>query len=180
MNAASRNQARAVMKAIGSSPNGSMKPYHPTLGKAFSAQADRLGNLGHCNCSVPTCPSCKSKGLGNIVVEFYTDGTTAPMVPQSGGSMFYPAPQPNDKYNTIDYSNITKADLGLGFIPSLQSINGPAAIGLGLIFVGAGFPGYKFFVRQARKVIDKPEKYVRNTAMISGLAILVGMGQAQG
>lgn len=159
MNAASRNQARAVMKAMGSSPNGSMKPYHPTLGKAFSAQADRLGN---------------------IVDEFYTDGTTAPMVPEEGGSMFYPAPQPNDKYNTIDYSNITKADLGLGFIPSLQSINAPAAIGLGLIFVGAGFPGYKFFVKQARKVIDKPEKYVRNTAMISGLAILVGMGQAQG
>lgn len=159
MNAASRNQARAVMKAIGSSPNGSMKPYHPSLGQAFSATPNRLGD---------------------IVSEFYTDGTTAPMVPEEGGSMFYPAPNGNDKYNTIDYSNITKADLGLGFLPAFESINAPAAIGLGLIFVGAGFPGYKFFVRQARKVIDKPEKYVRNTAMISGLAILVGMGQAQG
>ena len=159
MNAASRNQARAVMRAMGSAPNGSMKPYHPTLGKAFSRRPDRLGN---------------------IVDEFYTDGTTAPMVPNEGGSMFYPAPQPNDKYNTIDYSNITKADLGLGLLPAFESINGPAAIGIGLIFVGAGFPGYKFVVKQARKVIDKPEKYIRNTAMISGLAILIGMGQAQG
>ena len=45
MNAASRNQARAVMKSIGSRPNGSMAPYHPTLGKAFSAQPNRLGDI---------------------------------------------------------------------------------------------------------------------------------------
>jgi|TARA_B100000287_G_scaffold435456_1_gene503840 hypothetical protein len=159
MNAASRNQARAVMKSIGSRPNGSMAPYHPTLGKAFSAQPNRLGD---------------------IVNEFYTDGTTAPMVPDEGGSMFYPPPHPNDKYNTIDYSNITKADLGLGFLPAFESINTPALIGLGLVFVGAGFPGYKFVVRQAKKVIDKPEKYIRNTAMVSGLAVLVAFGQATG
>ncbi len=159
MNAASRNQARAVMKSIGSRPNGSMAPYHPTLGKALSATPDRMSD---------------------IVDEFYTDGTTAPMTPPEGGAMFYPPPHPNDKYNTIDYSNITKADLGLGFIPALESVNTPAMVGLGLIFVGAGFPGYKFVTRQVKKVIDKPEKYIRNTAMISGLAILIGMGQAQG
>ena len=159
MNAASRNQARAVMKSIGSRPNGSMAPYHPTLGKAFSASPDRMSD---------------------IVDEFYTDGTTAPMTPPEGGAMFYPPPHPNDKYNTIDYSNITKADLGLGFIPAFESLNTPALVGLGLIFVGAGFPGYKFVTKQVRKVIDKPEKYIRNTAMISGIAILIGMGQAQG
>ena len=114
MNAASRNQARAVMKSIGSMPNGSMAPYHPSLGAAFSATPNRLGN---------------------IVDEFYTDGTTAPMVPDEGGSMFYPPPHPKDKYNTIDYSNITKADLGLGFLPALESINTPAVIGLSLIHI---------------------------------------------
>ena len=158
MNAASRNQARAVMKSIGSLPNGSMKPYHPTLGKAFSSTPNRLGD---------------------IVDEFYTDGTTAPLTPPEGGEMFYPPLNPNDKYNTIDYSNITKADLGLGAF-ALESINTPAMIGLALIFVGAGFPGYKYVTKQVQKVIDKPEKYVRNTAIISGLAILVAGGGAQG
>ena len=158
MNAASRNQARAVMKSIGSKPNGTMKPYHPSLGKAFSATPNRMSD---------------------VVDEFYTDGTTAPERPIEGGDMFYPPLIPNDKYNTIDYSNITQADLGLGAL-ALESINTPAVIGLGLVFVGAGFPGYKFVTKQVPKVIDKPEKYVRNTAMISGLAILLAMGQAWG
>lgn len=159
MNAASRNQARAVMKSIGSRPNGSMTPYHPSLGKAFSAAPDRMGD---------------------VVDEFYTDGTTAPERPIEGGDMFYPPLNPNDKYNTIDYSNITKADLGLGFIPAFDTINVPAVVGLSLVFVAAGFPGYKFATKQIRKVIDKPEGYIRKTALVSGMAILIAYGQAQG
>lgn len=159
MNAASRNQAMATMRAFGSLPNGSMSPYNPTLGKAFSNAPNRLGD---------------------IVDEFYTDGTTIPPQPEQGGSMFYPPPQPTDKYNTIDYSNITKADLGLGLIPSIEGINMPVILGASLIWVGSGFPGYKYVTRQVRKIIDKPEQYVRTTAMVSGLAILIAFGQATG
>jgi len=27
---------------------------------------DDLGNLGHCNCAHPDCPSCKTKGIGHL------------------------------------------------------------------------------------------------------------------
>ena len=158
MNAASRNQARAVMKSIGSMPNGSMNPYHPSLGKAFSAAPDRMSD---------------------IVDEFYTDGTTAPQRPIEGGDMFYPPLNPNDKYNTIDYSNITQADLGLGAL-AFESINTPAIVGLGLLWGATGFPGAKAVRKQVQKVIDKPESYVRKTLAVSGLAILVAFGQATG
>ena len=159
MNAASRNQARAVMKSIGSKPNGTMAPYHPSLGKAFSAAPDRMSD---------------------IVDEFYTDGTTAPQRPVEGGDMFYPPLNPEDKYNTIDYSNITQADLGLGFIPAFEGVNTSALVGMGLLFAATGFPGAIFVRKQVQKVIDKPEPYVRKTLAVSGLAILLAFGQATG
>ena len=64
-----------------------------------------------------------------------------------------------------------------GLLPSFQSANLPVLIGAAMIYVGAGAPGYKPVVKQAKKIIAKPEKYIRTAAMASGLAILVAYGQ---
>lgn len=142
---------------MGGNLNGSMPPYHPSLGKAFSGSPNKFG-------------------LGNIVNEFYADGVVEPIVPAPGKSGFLPRPHLEDNYNFIDYTDMRAGDFQ-GLFPSFQGANLPVLIGAAMIYVGAGAPGYKPVVKQAKKIIDKPEKYVRTAAMASGLAILVAYGQ---
>lgn len=147
-----------MRRKMGRSLNGSMPPYHPSLGKAFSRSANRFN-------------------LGNIVNEFYADGVVEPIVPSVDKSGFLPQPHLEDKYNFIDYTDMRAGDFQ-GLLPSFQSANLPVLIGAAMIYVGAGAPGYKPVVKQAKKIIAKPEKYIRTAAMASGLAILVAYGQA--
>lgn len=156
-NTSSQNQSVVMRRKMGRSLNGSMPPYHPSLGKAFSRSANRFG-------------------LGNIVDEFYADGVVEPIVPSADKSGFLPQPHLEDKYNFIDYTDMRAGDFQ-GLLPSFQSANIPVLIGAAMIYVGAGAPGYKPVVRQAKKIIAKPEKYIRTAAMASGLAILVAYGQ---
>ena len=156
-NTSSQNQSVVMRRKMGRSLSGSMPPYHPSLGKAFSRSANRFG-------------------LGNIVDEFYTDGVVEPGVPSAGKSAFLPQPHLEDKYNFIDYTDMRAGDFQ-GLLPSFQSANLPVLIGAAMIYVGAGAPGYKPVVKQAKKIIAKPEKYIRTAAMASGLAILVAYGQ---
>lgn len=156
-NTSSQNQSVVMRRRMGANANGSMPPYHPSLGKAFSRSANRFG-------------------LGNIVDEFYADGVVEPMVPSADKSGFLRQPHLEDKYNFIDYTDMRAGDFQ-GLIPSFQSANLPVLVGAAMIYVGAGAPGYKPVVKQAKKIISKPEKYIRTAAMASGLAILVAYGQ---
>jgi len=156
-NTSSQNQSVVMRRKMGRSLNGSMPPYHPSLGKAFSRSANRFG-------------------LGNIVDEFYADGVVEPIVPSADKSGFLRQPHLEDKYNFIDYTDMRAGDFQ-GLIPSFQGANLPVLVGAAMIYVGAGAPGYKPVVKQAKKIISKPEKYIRTAAMASGLAILVAYGQ---
>jgi len=147
-NTSSQNQSVMMRRNMSSSSNGSMPPYHPSLGKAFTATANRLGSI-------------------------------VPVSPPETKHPYLPTPQLDDNYNFIDYSNIRKGDLGFINIGPVDNLNVPALVAFGLIYVGSGMPGYKAVVRQAKKIIAKPEKYIRTTAMVSGLAILLAYGQAQ-
>ncbi|MDA8837839.1 hypothetical protein N9N26_01080 [Candidatus Poseidoniales archaeon] len=155
-NTSSQNQSVVMRRKMGNSANGSMPPYNPSLGKAFSSSANRFG-------------------LGNVVDEYYT-GDAKPIVPSADKSGFLPQPHLEDKYNFIDYTDIRAGDFQ-GLIPSFQSANLPVLIGAALIYVGAGAPGYKPVIRQAKRIIQKPEKYVRTASMASGLAVLIAYGQ---
>lgn len=155
-NTASQNQSVVMRRKMGKNLNGSMAPYHPSLGKAFSNSANRFG-------------------LGNIVNEFYIDEAN-PGVPEVGKSGFLPQPHLEDNYNFIDYTDMRAGDFQ-GLLPSFQSANLPVLIGAAMIYVGAGAPGYKPVLKQAKKIISKPEKYLRTASMASGLAILVAYGQ---
>jgi len=156
-NTSSQNQSMVMRRRMASHLNGSMPPYHPSLGKAFSGSANRFN-------------------LGNIVNEFYADGVVEPIVPAPGKSGYLRQPHLEDNYNFIDYTDMRASDFE-GLLPSFEKANLPVLIGAGLIYVGSGAPGYKAVVKQAKKIINKPEKYVRTAAMASGLAILVAYGQ---
>jgi hypothetical protein len=155
-NTSSQNQSVVMRRKMGKSVNGSMPPYNPSLGKAFSSSANRFG-------------------LGDIVNQYYT-GDAKPIVPSVDKSGFVRQPHLEDKYNFIDYTDIRAGDFQ-GLIPSFQSANLPVLIGAAMIYVGAGAPGYKPVIKQAKKIISKPEKYVRTASMASGLAILIAFGQ---
>lgn len=63
----------------------------------------RLGNLGHCNCSVPTCPSCKTKGLGNAWpnAPAIDDGDISnDLAYDAQGNETWQRPEPNPNYDT--------------------------------------------------------------------------------
>jgi hypothetical protein len=158
-NTSSQNQSVMMRRRMGAKSNGSMPPYNPSLGKAFSSTPNRLGN---------------------IVPQFFPpDLDAGPGVPTPTKHPFLPTPHLDDKYNFIDYSKIRKGDLGFINLGPVDNLNVPALVAFGLIYVGSGAPGYKAVVRQAKKIIAKPEKYIRTTAMVSGLAILFAYGQAQ-
>ena len=62
----------------------------------------RLGNLGHCNCSVPTCPSCKTKGLGNAwpSASNANDGDISnDLAYDAQGEETWQRPEPNPNYD---------------------------------------------------------------------------------
>tara|TARA_Y100001972_G_C7641129_1_gene322104 strand:+ start:357 stop:839 length:483 start_codon:yes stop_codon:yes gene_type:complete len=156
-NTSSQNQSVVMRRKMSRNLNGSMPPYHPSLGKAFSNSANKFG-------------------LGNIVNEFYPDDVGMPIVPDPGKSGYPPQPHLERNLNFIDYTDLRASDFGI--IPAFQSANLPVLIGVGLIYVASGAPGYRPVVRQAKKIIRKPEKYVRTAAMATGVAILVAYGQA--
>lgn len=156
-NTSSQNQSVVMRRKMGSSLNGSMPPYHPSLGKAFSNSANKFG-------------------FGNVVNEFYPEDVGMPIVPAPGESGYPRQPHLEDNLNFIDYTDLRASDFGI--IPAFESANLPVLIGAGLIYVASGAPGYRPVVKQAKKIIRKPEKYVRTAAMFSGLAILLAYGQA--
>lgn len=147
MDLASQSQRNVVRRAYGSTMNGSMAPYHLSLGSAFSNTPNRFQSMG----SVVAGDKQRIlSGIGQspLMVDTATDYSNL-----SGPAQ-----------HVLRGHNLSK--LGTSGI-NLLTITGAL-----VLFAGLGFPFASFVIEKGREIIDKPKPVVQGMAIVTGTIML--------
>jgi hypothetical protein len=154
MDLASQTQRNVVKRAYGSTMNGSMQPYHLSLGSAFSNTPDRFPSMGMV---VAGDQQRILSGIGQ-----------APMAVNTGAN--YSGLSGPAQHVLRDHH---VAKLGTGGI-SLMLVGGVV-----ILLAGLDWPFARPIIEKAKQIIDQPKHVLQGIAIVTGTGMIVsGMGGA--
>ena len=154
MDLASQSQRNVVKRAYGSTINGSMKPYHLSLGNAFSNTPDRFPSMGMV---VAGDQQRILSGIGQAPVHVNTGANYSGL---SGPAQ-----------HVLRSHSVAK--LGTGGI-SLMVVGGVI-----ILLAGLQWPFARPLIEKAREIIDQPKSVLEGLAIVAGTGMIVsGMGGA--
>ena len=143
MDLASQTQRNLTKRRFASSVNGSQRPYHPSLGQAFSSTANRFPSFG----------MVVSGDAERVAAE---TGTKAPVV-DTGLNYEYLSGPSQHVLRKYHVAGLSSDGYNIAFIA-----------GVGLIFAGLQFPFFDVVTDKIKDVIRRPRPVAEALALGAG------------
>ena len=153
MDLASQTQRYTIKRAYASTMNGSMPPYHPSVGRDFSGTANRHQSFGMV---VAGDASRVSSDLG-----------PKPVVLDTG----------------LDFSDLDGVNanmyrsLAMGAVNTSATVNLGVVVGVALVFAGLDFPLARPIYQKAKEIFQRPKPLIQAGLIATGAMLTAGSMQ---
>jgi len=148
MDLASQTQRNLTKRRFASSVNGSQRPYHPSLGHAFSSTANRFPSFGMV--------------VSGDAERVSAETGTKEQVVDTGLNYEYLSGPSQHVLRQYHVADLSSTGYNLAFIA-----------GVGLIFAGLQFPFFDAVTDKIKEVIRRPRPVAEGVALVAG-TFLVG------